>query len=64
MTCAGDGVMQQRHVVCMRLTGDGGREEADPEECLRVAGPEPDHFQLCNEDIQCPQWYTGDWSEV
>ncbi|XP_071833843.1 papilin-like isoform X3 [Apostichopus japonicus] len=63
MTCAGDGVMQQRHVICMRPTGNNGREEADPQECIRVAGPEPDHFQLCNEDVQCPQWYTEDWSQ-
>ncbi|PIK35010.1 hypothetical protein BSL78_28165 [Apostichopus japonicus] len=63
MTCAGDGVMQQRHVICMRPTGNNGREEADTQECIRVAGPEPDHFQLCNEDVPCPQWYTEDWSQ-
>lgn len=64
MTCAGDGIMQQRNVVCMRQTGRNGLEEADPAECLRVAGTEPDHFQLCNEDIPCPRWQTGEWSKV
>lgn len=63
MTCAGDGIMQQRNVVCMRQTGRNGLEEADPSECLRVSGAEPDHFQLCNEDIPCPRWHTGEWSK-
>ncbi|XP_075983028.1 papilin-like [Anticarsia gemmatalis] len=59
--CRGDGI-STRDVICQKIIAKGYPIIVPDFECIKLHGPKPEVTKECNREVDCPNWYIGNWT--